>query len=748
MNQPPRLADWLLSRVLPLGKRGESIRGDLREEYRAMCGGGRPLGLPNLWYWHQALRLTLRYLTEPSRTPALSTPRRSPMLHDLTSDLRSALRLFRRTPGTSSLIVVTLALAIGAATIGFAFADLALFRGLPVDDPSRVVSVFAADTHGAQSRGRVSGPDYLDYRDRSQTLERVSAFRQGRAALIVDGHSRTLTVSWATGDFFRAMGQPAVQGRTLANADDAPGAPPVAVLSHRYWQEELAGRPDAVGRSMQIGRANYTVVGVVTPAMEVGNLAEIDVWLPLQITAAGARDVRDLRFVARLRDGVTFASAAAELAAIGDALATQYPESNAGWRVRLVPISDLMGGDNFWVVIALFLFSIGLLIAIATANVSNLVMVRAVARQRELAVRAALGARSGRLVRQLVIEGLMLSTVAAALAVPAAWLGLQVIASLSPDPVFHQLVIDAHEFSFVAALALLCPLIFSVAPARTLARTDMRQVLAATGSRGSTAPMRGRDVLVVAQVALAVILLTASSLALRSVRQVFATPTGLDTSRVLVFTLDFNDAQYPAEEQSRAAALATREALSRVAGVDISTMLTALPILGAEGIAPITVDHDVPRLQRLLASSPIHARRRIEAGRDHHRGHRRRRGRPGPQDARRRLVGVERVECRRGERGRGEPLLWRRQRRDRPPPDVFPRAGLDHRPRCRRDQRRGRPRHDRGRAAARVGLDGRAAPARDLRPEVTGRSRRARERGASRRGGHRARRADRVSRDL
>ncbi len=170
---------------------------------------------------------------------------------------------------------------------------------------------------------------------------------------------------------------------------------------------------------------------------------------------------RNLRFIARLRDGVTFDQAAAEMAAIGDALANEYPLTNGGWKVRLVPIRDITGGDGFWVVIALFLFSIGLLIAIATANVSNLIMVRAAARARELAVRTAMGARGGRLLRQFLIEGFVLSALGALLSVPAAWAGLQVIAVVSDGAGVPAAQIDVHELGFVATLALICPLVFS-----------------------------------------------------------------------------------------------------------------------------------------------------------------------------------------------------------------------------------------------------------------------------------------------
>ena len=349
------------------------------------------------------------------------------MLMDLTSDLRTAARMIARSPGTSALIVFTLAVAIGAATIGFTFADLALFRGLPVDDNAKVVSIFASDTHGSSFRARVSAPDLLNYRARTTTLEQLSAMREGRAPLIRNGQSQTLTVSYATANVFAAMGQSPLSGRVFREGEDVAGAAPVAVLSHHYWRDEMEGRADAIGRTLQIGREMVTVVGVLSPDIEFGNLAEIDLWLPLKLSPDGPRDVRNLRFIARLREGVSFDRAAAETAAIGDALANEYPLTNSGWKIRLIPIRELTGGQGFWVVIALFLLSIGVLIAIATANVSNLIMVRAAGRARELAVRTAMGARSGRLLRQFLIEGLVLSAIAAALSIPTAWAGLQSI---------------------------------------------------------------------------------------------------------------------------------------------------------------------------------------------------------------------------------------------------------------------------------------------------------------------------------
>jgi putative ABC transport system permease protein len=577
--------------VLPLGKRGDSIRGDLLQEFHQLIDEPDGSSIARRWYWQQTLRLTLRYLFSPTRHDRLMYPRSAGMWFDLTNDITIAVRNLRRAPSTSALIVLTLAFAIGAATIGFAFADLALLRGLPVDDASKVVSIFASDPQGSNPRARVSGPDFLDYAARSTTLEKMAVMRDWRAPLIRNGQSQTVNVSLATADLHAAMGQVAQRGRTFMAGDDAAGAAPVMLLADRFWRAEFGGRDDVIGRTLQIGREHFTVVGVLSPEIEFGNIGEIEIWLPLRINRESPRDARNLRFLARLKEGVTFDRAAAEMAAIGAALAAEYPRTNGGWTLRLVPVNDIVGGDGFWVVVALFLLSIGLLMAIATANVSNLVMVRTIARSRELAVRAALGARKGRLVRQFVTEGLVLSILGAALSLPIAWAGLQGIQLISAEAVFRQVTIDAHEIGFVATLALICPLVFSIAPIRQLSRPDMRHVLAASGGRGATASLRGRGSLVVVQVALAVILLTVSSLSLRSMRMIYTAPTGMDTARLLVFGLEFNDVLYPDADQARAAAIATRDELRRLPGVETVAMISSLPILGDPGPLAITIDN-------------------------------------------------------------------------------------------------------------------------------------------------------------
>jgi putative ABC transport system permease protein len=581
MATPPRLATVFLRRLLPDDGTGRSVAGDLFEEFQSRGGGVRATS----WYWREVLRIGLR----SAGFRASRAFRGKPMI-DLTGDLQTAIRTIARTPGTSSLIVATLAVSIGAATLAFAFADLALFRGLPVDDPSRVVSAFMTDTRGLNPRGLLSAPDYLDVRARSRTLVALSAYRTARVPLIDEGESRTLDAGLVTADFFTSMARPIALGRGFLPGDDDPAGPRVLLLSHRAWQETWSGRTDVLGRALRIGREIYTVVGVVAPEMEFGSLAEYDVWLPLVLSRDEPRDVRHLRVIGRLADGVTFDTAAAELASIGDVLAAEHPVTNTGQRVRLVRIRDVVGGNGFWVVVALFLLSIGLLMTVATANVAGLVLVRAIGRQQELAVRAALGAGHLRLVRQFVIEGLVLSGAGAMLAVPVAALTLTSIGAWSSDPVFRQIRIDAHEIGFVAALAVVCPLVFSLAPVGNVLGHDVRHLLVAGGTRGTTARSRGRSVLVVSQIALAVVLLSASSLALRSIRQFWNEPLGIEIHRLLILTLEFNDAIYPDAGAARAAARSTLAALAALPGVEASAAISPLPAFGGDMQTTFVVD--------------------------------------------------------------------------------------------------------------------------------------------------------------
>jgi putative ABC transport system permease protein len=538
MPRPPRLAEALLRRVLPPGARGLSIIGDLAEEFAE-----RPR-MARFWYWRQAGLLALRYGCSRGRSRALGLRARSPM-SDLFRDLRLAARALLRSPGTSALIIGTLAVAIGSTTVGFTFIDLAVLRGMPVDDPKAVVYLWSIDPRQGHDRAPVSLADFTDYRARSQTVERLSAFTRGQAGLLEGREASTVVVIRATADLFAAMGQHAHLGRLFMEGDDQAGRPQVAVLGHRYWQQVMGADASVIGRTVQLGRVPHTIVGVLRPGIEVGSLALVDMWVPLVVDPTGPRGDRQLRVLGRLRAGVSAEQAASEFAAIGDALAREYPETNAGWRGRLVPISAAMGGENFWIVIALFGLSVTLVICIACANVANLLLARAIARRREMAMRSALGATRWRNLRQVLAEGVLLAVAAGTLAVAIAEALLRAVRAVDSEPVFKQLRVDGHELAFIGAIVLVGPLLFALIPAWLSYRGDLRGALNEGGARAGGTRGRGRAVLVATQLALAVVLLTTAGLAVRSALAVSLVETGMRTDGLLKFEMDFDEQQYP-----------------------------------------------------------------------------------------------------------------------------------------------------------------------------------------------------------
>jgi putative ABC transport system permease protein len=503
----------------------------------------------------------------------------------LFNDIRLGGRLLLKSPSYSAVVVLTLALAIGANTIIFSFADLFLLRPLPLGDPDRTVTLYSVDTQRGLLRARTSLPDFLDWRGANTTFDQMAAHQQAAYTLTRSGDPMRITAMRATANLPAMWELKTVAGRTFLPREDTPGAAKVAMLSHRFWREHFAGDPTVVGRSLTLNGEPYTVVGVLTDEIEIGTMIAIDVWIPLTVDAASARrDDRVLGVSARLKPGVRFAQAAAELPAIAQRLEREYPATNAGWSARALTLRESIAGPQAWIILLLLVIVVVLVLVIACANVANMMLARASARAKEMAVRLALGAGRLRLVRQLMSESVLLGLAAGAIGLGLARGGLKAIQAASNEPFFKMLVINAHVLEFAVALSVIAPLAFSVVPALQASNADLNDALKEGGRRasGGVRGRRSRAVLVVSQLALALMLLVVAGLITRTVAAIEHVPTGIDPSNVLTLQVQLDPPTY--RDVARAVTFADQlaERLRALPGARAAAVTSRLPLIAPE----------------------------------------------------------------------------------------------------------------------------------------------------------------------
>jgi putative ABC transport system permease protein len=322
----------------------------------------------------------------------------------------------------------------------------------------------------------------------------------------------------------------------------------------------------------------------------LGNFANVGVWTPLPLERGGPRDARSLVVTGRLAGAATVEAAAAEVAGLARQLELESPATNRGRGVSVRVSNRAIGGPNFWIVIALLISAVTLIMLIASANVTGVLLARAAARQREFGLRVALGARRSRIFRQLLAEGLLLAVLGGAGGLGAAEAGLRLIRSIEAEEIFRQIVVDWHEVAFVALLAIVTPLVFSLAPALAALRSNLPSLLNAGGPRIAASAGRGRRLLVVAQLALAVTFVTVAGLVLRTATAMATAPTGFDPSRLLQFTLTFDDAAHRGAVARRQVVREIEARLEQTAGVLSTGALDALPAVAIEATVPLEID--------------------------------------------------------------------------------------------------------------------------------------------------------------
>lgn len=479
--------------------------------------------------------------------------RRTEWLTELRHDLRYALRGLRANPGFTAVAILTLAMGIGASTTIFSVANAVLLRPFPYYEPDRIVRLY--ETNPTSETFSISAPDYLDWLERVRGLSQLAAFTGENVSLLGDGDPEQLGAMAATPSLFPLLGVRQLMGRVFREEEGKPGASArVVLLSYDFWQTRFGGDPRVLGRTLNLSGTSYEVIGVMPPEFVFpGNPA---LWQPLApdmvARSESARGNRQLGVIGRLAPNVTRARALDEMRSIARDLARQYPETNREWGANVTSLEDWLIGDELRTRVEVLLVAVGLLLLMGCVNVANLLLARATARQREMSVRAALGAGRGRIVRQLLTESLVLALIGAALGVALTVVAVPVLRDVGQTaiPRLDELSIDWRVISFGIAASVVTGILFGIAPALQASRATLNDVLR-SGGRVAAAG-RLRSILIVTSVALALILLVGAGLVGRSFDRLMRVDYGFRAEGVFTASLTVANERYRARDKRAA----------------------------------------------------------------------------------------------------------------------------------------------------------------------------------------------------
>jgi putative ABC transport system permease protein len=498
-------------------------------------------------------------------------------------DLRYAVRNLLRSPGFTAVAAITLTIGIGANTAIFSVIDSILLRPLPFREPGQLVALH--ETEAAPGHYPFAPPDFLDWKTQNKTFQDMTLFGwSGDMNLSGEGRPDHVSAVPTEANFFTLLGVRPLLGRTWLPGEDMPGKDQVAILSYGLWREHFAGDPGVIGRSIALNSKKYTIVGVMPPNFRVP--FETQMWIPqdMDSKSLGPRGSHWANAVGRLKPGVSVERARADLKVIAARLEKAYPNSNDKVGSAVVPLRDDLVGDSRGSLI-MMLAAVGLVLLIACSNVANLLLSRAVSRQKEMAVRSALGAGRARLLRQLLTESLLLSCFGGVLGLAVAWLLID-FASRTTSlglPKFNVIQLNGEVLAFTFALAVITGVLFGLIPALRTSRPDLHEEL--KGGAGSlvTAGKRRRftsDVLVAGEMALSLLLLVSAGLLLKDFARLRTLDIGVRTEGVFTAAVRLPETQYKKAAPKLQFARSLVEASSNIAGVDVAAVSDRLPLEG------------------------------------------------------------------------------------------------------------------------------------------------------------------------
>ena len=496
-------------------------------------------------------------------------------------DLRYGFRMFSRTPGWSAVIVLSLALGIGANTAIFSLVNALLLKPLPYKNSEQLVIVWEEASFVGFPQNTPAPANYIDWNAQNHVFSSMAAIANRSFNLTGSGEPIRLEAFAFTENFFPLLGVQPVQGRVFLPEEDSPKANPVAVISHSLWQDRFAKSPEIIGKEILLNNVRHTVVGVMPKGFQFLD-PEIQAWVPMAFTPeeAANRSGHYLQVVARLKENVTLQQAQAEMKTIMSGLAEQYPDEVGPLGVTVVPLREQLLGDRRTQLILLSL-AVGFVLLIACGNIANLLLSAGISRTKEIAVRSALGADRKRIIRQLMIESLMLSTAGGMLALVLSFLSFSFLKQLIPQglSLSTDLAVDARILLFTALASILTGLLFGLAPSMQVARTNLNDALKAGGPRAGIGYGGAfRNVMVVAETALALVLLVGSALLVQTIYKLRTQDVGFRPQNVVRLETRLPREQYDTLQKRAQFYERVLERVESLPGVVSAGYSTAVPL--------------------------------------------------------------------------------------------------------------------------------------------------------------------------
>jgi len=512
-------------------------------------------------------------------------------------DLRFALRMLRKSPAFTAVAILTLALGIGANTAIFSVVNAVLLRPMPYKDADRLVTIWGANRARGWGLDLVSYDDYRDWKSQNRVFETMGASTDEMFTMTGSGEPSAVIGYQFSPDFFDTLGVPPLLGRTFAPDETQTGKDHVAVLSYGLWVDRFGSDRNIVGKSITLDGQSYAVIGVMPRSFQYP--PGIELWTPLTIDPNYAKDrgIRWLRVMARMKQGVGFRQAETEMKTIAARLRSEYPNTNKDYYVNLVSLRESTTGDVRPALLVL-LGAVGLVLLIACANMANLLLSRAVAREREIAIRTALGASRLRMIRQFLTESVLLALIGGGLGLAIAYGGASALVAMFPTkisnlsiPVVESIPMDRSVLGFALIASVMTGILFGLVPALQACRASASETLKESGRTGSggSRQMGVRNVLVIAEVALSLMLLTGAGLMIHSFVRLVRADLGFNPDHVLSLRVLLPEYKYKTDAQQIAFSHDALVRIQSLPGVEAAGTVTFLPLSGWWGRRDVSV---------------------------------------------------------------------------------------------------------------------------------------------------------------